>query len=400
MSDKHRKAFMETLIIFEAGLQEYREYWLQGLSKHFNLILLQPWEPSWEAPYIQSYVKCSFDSWNLELRRLTDLFSKQRIKGIIALNEGTVNFAVDLQKALQVPLTHELLDSSVIRNKLRMRMKLKEDGFLVPVTYKKNDQIKFPVIVKPSEFMSSMGVMLAYHSDELDKSYETARTVDIPEENLRDHYKLSEDVVIEEYIDGEEFSIECWAQDGKILNFSVTKKIKVLPPLFYETGHISSAEIASDLRLEIEKYVAKTVDSFKLRNGLYHFEVMIRDNKVYTVELAARPGGGMIPYLYMLTSGEDYPLILGNIMSGEKQQKLTQPKSSAAVFFPYGENVSFEEVKRISADHSCEVVYEAYDVTKRSLDFSERFGQVVFKGSYKNLLALLENLNKKCMHVV
>lgn len=392
---------MDTIIIFEAGLQDHREFWLKGLAAHFNLILLQPWEPTWEKPYIRSYVPCSFDNWDKELRRLTNFFKNQQVKGVVCLNEGTVNFGVDLQKALGVTLTHDLADPRVIRNKLLMRKHLSEQGLLTPQTYERGQNFNYPVIVKPSEFMSSMGVTLVRSSQELQASMDLARTVDIPEEKLRDHYGLSDEVVIEEFVEGEEFSIECWVQQGNVLSFQVTKKIKVEIPLFYETGHISNATISSELMKEIENYVKKVVSSFSLKNGLYHLEVMINKLEIYTVELAARPGGGMIPYLYMKTSGLDYPYILGNIMTGKSLViNFLDEKSSSAVFFPFGANVHSDEIEKKAKSMNCEIVCLDYDLTKKSQNLSVRFGQVIFTGAYSQLLSLLTNLNKKCSNVV
>ncbi len=393
--------FVDTIIIFEAGLQDHREFWLQGLSTHFKLILLQPWEPTWEKPYITNYVPCSFENWDQELERLRGQFAAQDIKAVICLNEGTVNYTVALQRALGLTLIHDLDDPRVIRNKLLMRRHLFKNGILSPRTYELDEEFDFPVIVKPSEFMASMGVSLVKNVQELKTSVELAQTVDIQEEKLRNHYGLSEDIVIEEYLEGEEFSLECWVQNGNVINVHLTKKIKVSPPFFYETGHISNAPISPALRNEIGDYVTKVVSSFSLKNGLYHFEVMIKDEAIYTIELAARPGGGMIPFLYMLTGSLDYPYILGNIMSGNSQP-IVFPENlgSSAVFFPFGTNIHPDKLEEEAKSLNCKIVFRDYNIDKKNQDLSIRFGHVIFTGGYTPLLHLLEKLNKKCSHVV
>ena len=53
------------LLILEAGLQDGREYWLKNLGERgYRLHLAQPWEPTWEKPYIEKYVPFSFDKWH------------------------------------------------------------------------------------------------------------------------------------------------------------------------------------------------------------------------------------------------------------------------------------------------------------------------------------------------
>jgi biotin carboxylase len=282
-----------------------------------------------------------------------------------------------------------------------MRKHLRESGLPCAKTFENHNEVVFPVIVKPSEFMSSIGVSLVREQSELSRRIEEARTIDIPEESLRLHYQLSEQVVVEEYIEGEEFSIECWVDKGKVLSWQVTKKIKIDPPCFFESGHISSAPVTGAFADELPRFVEKIVKNFEFQTGLYHIEVINRKGVPYTVEIAARPGGDMIQLLYMLTSSLDYPKIMGDLMAGKDPGNINwEFRGYGAVFFPFGRNIRRNELEKIISSHSCEAFVLSYNDEKKSEDLSERFGQVIMRGSYQNLLDLIEQLNRMCAHVV
>lgn len=392
---------MERIIVFEAGLQDHREYWLKEMSKSYELILLQPWLPTWEKSYISEYIECTFDKWEQELERLVRLFIPMNIKGVVCLNEGTVNFANDLQKSLKLPCIHSHHLPQALRNKKLMRQELLKSKLLSPKVYSDIHQVVFPVIVKPAEFMSSLGVSLVRNESELMQALKVATTIDIPEENLRTHYSLSSEVVIEEYIEGEEFSIECMVQKELILDIRITKKIKVLPPLFYETGHISNREFTEELLKRIHHYAKEVVKAFSLQNGLFHFEVMIRDKDIYTIELAARPGGDMIPYLYMNSEEMNYPRRVAEVFTDKKiNPKSVESSESFAVYFPWGESFERTYLSEEVLKNNCRIISEKWIEKTKSADLSERLGEIILAGQYQDLLKLLNTLNQKCQHVV
>ena len=86
---------------------------------------------------------------------------------------------------------------------------------------------------------SSLYVELVYNYDEL---IVAAKNIFDATENLLD-YPMIKAVLIEEYVQGSEFSIELFLDEGKILFSSVTEKHKCGFPFFVEIGHVESSSI-------------------------------------------------------------------------------------------------------------------------------------------------------------
>ena len=124
-----------------------------------------------------------------------------------------------------IPYTGSSSSSSEIcMNKRKTKLKLLENKFQTPkyVKIENNSEIKFieenfsyPFVVKPASEGSSIGVFI------VENKYEFYNSV---EENR----KISEDFIVEQYIDGEEYTVG-------IINDLVLPSIKLKPPgKFYD----------------------------------------------------------------------------------------------------------------------------------------------------------------------
>ncbi|MBL0339382.1 MAG: ATP-grasp domain-containing protein [Rhodospirillaceae bacterium] len=80
------------------------------------------------------------------------------------------------------------------------------------------------------------------------------------------HITLEPSILIEEYIDGPEFSVEI--MDSLIIG--ITKKHLGPPPYFVEIGHDFPADISVDLADQISKIVIKALKKIGLTWGAAH----------------------------------------------------------------------------------------------------------------------------------
>lgn len=108
--------------------------------------------------------------------------------------------------------------------------------------------------------------------------------------------------LIEEFIDGEEFSIETLSQHGQHHIISITKKI--VNNDFVEIGHMPLFQVPSELRLKITKSVEVLLDQIKFTDGVTHTELKIVDNnKIKIIETHTRMGGDYIPEMIEYSTG-------------------------------------------------------------------------------------------------
>ena len=165
----------------------------------------------------------------------------------------------------------------------------------------------FPVIVKPRDNSGSRGVKLCRTKKELEASISEAFEVS----------KLNT-VLVEEFIEGPEFSIEGLHHDGKSEVIQFTEKKTTEFPYNVELGHIQPANISEDYRQIIREIVAKIGKSLNFVNCPSHTELKINERGIFVIETSPRLGGDFITsVLTPLSSGVNIEDELLNIAQGK-----------------------------------------------------------------------------------
>lgn len=186
----------------------------------------------------------------------------------------------------------------------------------------------FPVIVKPRDNSGSRGVKLCRSKEELAASMNEALEVS----------KL-DTVLVEEFIDGPEYSIEGLHHDGKSEVIQFTEKKTTEFPYNVELGHIQPANISEDNQQKIREIVSKIGAALHFENCPSHTELKINDRGIFVIETSPRLGGDYITStLTPLSTGVNLEDELLKISLGESIN--SQPKAvqySGVRFFSFEE---------------------------------------------------------------
>ena len=141
-------------------------------------------------------------------------------------------------------------------------------------------------ILKPSRNSGSRGI--AKVSRDMDKDDFIRAYVEALSES-RDH-----SVLIEQFIEGPEFSIEIIVWQGEIHVLTVTDKKTTGAPHFVELGH-NQPSCFSDADVETLKAAAIAgVKALGVNNCACHAEAKLMNGKAYLMEVGARLGGDFI----------------------------------------------------------------------------------------------------------
>lgn len=141
-------------------------------------------------------------------------------------------------------------------------------------------------ILKPSRNSGSRGI--AKVSRNMDKG-DFIRAYDEALSESRDH-----SVLIEQFIEGPEFSIEMIVWQGDIHVLTVTDKKTTGAPHFVELGH-NQPSCFSDTDVETLKAAAVAgVRALGVNNCACHAEAKLMNGKAYLMEVGARLGGDFI----------------------------------------------------------------------------------------------------------
>lgn len=241
-----------------------------------------------------------------------DVFDMEAIKAIAV--EEKVDFLITVcadQVLLVVAKVSEMLglpcyiDYETCQNvsdKIRMKRIFKENG--IPTSnYVESDhldkeqisKLKFPLVVKPVDAYSSKGVRKVDNFEELETYYEEARKI-----------SRSGGVIVEEYFDGEEISVDAFVVNGKahILTVSNSEKVRDKDRFVIFRGRYPVAASEAVLR-QIEEITQRIADAFGLVNAPLLVQMLHNGDKVSVLEFCARTGGNMKYLLIKYSSGVD-----------------------------------------------------------------------------------------------
>lgn len=186
----------------------------------------------------------------------------------------------------------------------------------------------FPVIVKPRDNSGSRGVKLCRSKGELEASINEALEVS----------KL-DTVLVEEFIEGPEYSIEGLHHDGMSEVIQFTEKKTTEFPYNVELGHIQPANISEESQQKIREIVSKIGVALHFENCPSHTELKINERGIFVIETSPRLGGDYITStLTPLSTGVNLEDELLKISLGESINP--QPKAvqySGVRFFSFNE---------------------------------------------------------------
>ena len=157
--------------------------------------------------------------------------------------------------------------------------------------------IHYPVVVKPADASGSIGVKKILTQDGLNeylpKAFEISR---------------SGGVVIEEFCDDLEVSIDCFVQNNEIDILLVRQKMKKKSSdsLVYPLGSIILNEYPCNSGENIKKMARKIVDTFGLNNTPFFLQAFINEEgELSMIEFGVRIGGGMSYQIIKSSTGFD-----------------------------------------------------------------------------------------------
>ncbi len=118
---------------------------------------------------------------------------------------------------------------------------------------------------------------------------------------------FSDKIIIEEFIEGKEFSVEGLSFHGKHYVIQITDKDSSLAPHFVELGHHQPANIPEYVERKIKTIIPTLLQTIGYDNGAFHVEMKRKGRDIFLIEVNPRGGGDEISNkLVQLSSGIDY----------------------------------------------------------------------------------------------
>lgn len=255
---------------------------------------------------------------NCLARAIPDKFYKVNIFNIEDVKKIAVDEKVDFiitvcadQVLLVVAEVSEMLglpcyigykQAQDVSDKIRMKKIFKENKIpttkyleLESLDMNEIAKLNYPLVVKPVDAYSSKGVRKAETEKELIAYYNEAKKI-----------SRSGGVIVEEFFEGEEISVDAFVLNGKahILSITNSEKVKDKDRFVIFRGRYPAA-IPNTIRNQIEDVTQKIADSFGLVNSPLLVQLLHNNENISVLEFCARTGGNMKWLLIKNSCGVD-----------------------------------------------------------------------------------------------
>ncbi len=309
----------------------------------------------------------------------------RKIKPIAVVSIASDLAAITVTKvanALGLP-SNPIETATIATNKYEMRRAFQRAGLSTPrfIRVGKDDDLSevqkmvLPIIVKPTDRSGSRGIYKIESLKEINKYIEASC-----EESFENK------AIIEEYIEGNEYSCECITQSGVHHFLTITKKYTTGAPHFIEIGHMEPSGLDEETISRVKKQVFIALDTLHVKCGASHSEFKVTpDGQIRLIEVGARMGGDCIGSdLVHLSTGLDFIRMTIQAALGEPiQLQPDQHKKIAAVRYIMNENdfLHFQDLKQNNPDNLVRASEIHFKQGSLVTDSSKRYGFYIMTGN-------------------
>lgn len=236
------------------------------------------------------------EQWNISVDQVDELAKKavaEQINGVIAgVHEFCLRKAIQVCEKCNLPSWCTLEQWDNCSNKKGFKELCMKNGIDVARTYKLEDKIDFPVIVKPADSDGSRGFSICHNRDELEKGVQHA-------------LEFSTDYLIEEFIQSDACIIHYTVVNGEVIFSGISDKHSRR----LEGGSMVMALQtfpAKDQERYLKEVNDKAVRMFKsigIKNSPIWIEAFNDGKRFVFNEMALRFGGSMTNYPVMYNTG-------------------------------------------------------------------------------------------------
>jgi biotin carboxylase len=165
-------------------------------------------------------------------------------------------------------------------------------------------RLGFPMVAKPPAEAISHGVLRVDDEAALEAAYRELSQI---RQSLRGQPRPGH-VLLEQYVDGPEFSVESMTVAGETGFYGITAKHLGPPPAFLETAHSFPAALDATAANDICETVASVLKQLRYWQGPAHTEVRLTQDGPRIVEVNTRTPAGNLTTMIQDVCGRDMQL--------------------------------------------------------------------------------------------
>ncbi len=292
----------KTILVINTGSTK-KKFILQKMKKMGLRIIMLNKEENWAKPYVDKWILTDTSNHNESIQQLGKFMARNSNIKI----DGAITFWED-----DVLLTSKIIDkydligisfgvASKARSKYLFRDFCKNNNLPAPkyMLIKSHDDIKsavanftFPLIIKPVYGSSSAFVIKIESKRKLEESYKYIKRS--LSSNIESALSDGMEIMVEEYIDGDEVDIDILMQNGRMKFGAISDNSVTREPFFVETGRSTPSNLPEKDQEELMNMADEIMEKLGVQNGCIHLEAKMSSKGPIPIEANLRMGGDEI----------------------------------------------------------------------------------------------------------
>jgi len=279
------------------------------------------------------------------VREAKRLREAMQIHGVVTAGTDASRAVAAIAGALELPGIR-YADAEAASNKVLMRKRLKQHAVPIPdfrsvwsikEAREAMDEMTFPLVLKPADNMGARGVIKIANRDEIYSAFKHSKK-----------YSPTGEMILEEYMDGPELSIDALAWNGEIRITGIADRIIAREPYFVELGHNMPSSLPDSVLKEAEEVMKAGMRALGIHTGAGKGDIKIAklpagrknvrhappydDYSVKVGEIAARLSGGfMSSHTYHLHCGVNLHKAAIQISLGDEPASIEPARNLVAI---------------------------------------------------------------------
>ena len=309
-----------------------------------------------------------------DIEAVKEIAIKENVDFLITVCADQVLLVVaQISEQLGLPWYIDYKTAKLVSDKELMKKVFVENGiptskYVVMSEFdgEKIHDLQYPLIVKPVDAYSSKGVKKVRNEKELIIAFEEAKNIG-----------RSKKVIVEEFFEGTEISVDIFVEDGKAQVLLISNSDKVKDDEHFVIFRGKYPVQASDaIKEEVAVISQKIADAFGIKNAPMLVQMLTDGERITVLEFCARTGGAMKWLLIQHSSGVDVIEGVIDLTMGVKPNiKVTGPENNYVVNdFIYCKSGKFDHLEGFDEQLKKGNITEYRCLRPRGWNFSGNIG--------------------------
>jgi len=290
-------------------------------------------------------------------KRVAEFARDHPVDSVIGVDEETSVATSAIAATLGLP-HNPIPAAAAAGNKAKLRETLSRAGVPSPAYLlfhigddpeEASREVRYPCVLKPTFLAASRGVIRANGKEEFLAAWERiGRILREPEVQRKGGAAIRE-VLVEEFVPGEEVAVEGLLRKGELQVLTIFDKPDPLEgPFFEETIYVTPSRMPEEGQRQIAAVAAQGCAALGLAEGPVHAELRYNRQGPWLIELAARSIGGLCSRTLRFGTGMSLEELILRHALGMDTAVEREKRAAAVLMIPILAAGNLEEVRGLS----------------------------------------------------